>query len=237
MKVVILAAGKGVRLGQGKDNLPKPLTQLSNGKSILEFQIETLSKFISLKEINVVVGYHKEEIIQRFPAIHFVENNNFAHENTAKSLLKGIQDLDDDLLWLNGDVVCHSKAIEKMLSSKQSAMAVNRSKVNDEEIKYIAKDGYILEVSKEVKNGQGEAVGVNFVTKNDLSMFRKALERCGEKDYFEKGLEYAIKDGMKVAAVVIGENDCAEIDFPEDLVRANEMIAGWENRASNTHNR
>ncbi|MBC7318867.1 NTP transferase domain-containing protein, partial [Candidatus Bipolaricaulota bacterium] len=53
MKVVILAAGVGSRLGHG---LPKALVKLCDNKTILDHQLENL-KSVGLENIRVVVGY------------------------------------------------------------------------------------------------------------------------------------------------------------------------------------
>ena len=49
MKIVILAAGIGSRLG---NPFPKPLTKLNNGKSIMEMQIENITSRFDIDDIN-----------------------------------------------------------------------------------------------------------------------------------------------------------------------------------------
>jgi len=78
MKAVILAAGIGSRL---KSDLPKSLTKLPDGKTILARQVDIL-KESKAEEIIIVVGYRKEEIIKRFPALTFVYNPDFKTTNT-----------------------------------------------------------------------------------------------------------------------------------------------------------
>lgn len=229
MKVVILAAGKGSRLGEG--NLPKPLTHLVTGKSILGYQLETLKKYISLEEVIVIVGYHKEQIMDRFPDLMFVYNSNYASENTAKSLLRALKKIDEDVLWVNGDVVMHPSVIEAIMNRRLTSMVVNIGPVGDEEVKYRQdKEGRIVAVSKQVKNPQGEALGINFFERKDLDAFRKNLERCTEKDYFERGIEMCIGEGLVVWSVPVEQAFCAEVDFPEDLKRVNQMLLEWECR-------
>jgi hypothetical protein len=53
MKIIILAAGIGSRLG---NPAPKPLTVLQNGKSIMQMQIEQFTKYFNPDNIMVVVG-------------------------------------------------------------------------------------------------------------------------------------------------------------------------------------
>lgn len=226
MKVVILAAGFGARFGD--HDLPKPLTKLANGKSILELQVLQLTKHISMHDIIVVVGYHKEQIINAFPDLTFVHSPNFANENTAKSLLRATMKIGDDLLWLNGDVVFHEDVLKAILAKKKTSMVVNIGPVADEEVKYITdSNGKILKVSKELKNPQGEALGINFVLKKDLPLLRVELEKCAKKDYFEKAIEKAIEQGMSVWGVPVEHSHCIEIDFAEDLVKANELLTSW----------
>ena len=57
------------------------------------------------------------------------------------------------------------------IEANESFVAVNTSKVADEEVKYTMKDNYIDKLSKEVKNGLGEAVGINFISSKDIKSF------------------------------------------------------------------
>src|SRR5215470_8916066 len=159
MKVVILAAGMGNRLG---DTAPKPMTKLRDGRGILDRQVAMVSSLVGRDAIHLVVGFKKELIMEAFADLLFVYNPRFNRENTAKSLLRALRKIDDDVLWLNGDVVCVRPVIEAVLEHPFSSMAVTRGPVGDEEVKYVLdRAGDIADVSKEVKNAAGEAVGIN----------------------------------------------------------------------------
>lgn len=226
MKAVILAAGKGSRLNHPE--IPKPLTTLSNGKSILQYQIDALTPWFPPQSIHLVVGYREQDIIDRFPNCSFVHNPHFAGENTAKSLLRALVGMDEDILWLNGDVVFDPEILKPIIISKVSAMIVNVGPVGDEEVKYRADKGNkILEVSKTVLESQGEALGINLCKRNDLLLFIESLKECSENDYFERAIQISIDKGMHVNAIPVRQNQCTEIDFPEDLERANQMISLW----------
>lgn len=228
MQVVILAAGRGVRFG-AKD-VPKALLQLENGKTILAMQIAQLEPHCCVQDICVLVGYQRKLIRQVFPQLTYVENPSFATENTAKSLLRAIEGVPviGDLLWLNGDVVFHPKVLELLLRQRHSAMVVNRAPVGEEEVKYRT-DGYgrILEVSKQVHEGEGEAVGINYFTARDIPSLKQALKDCAPMEYFESAVEQCISQGTEVRAVEIATSDCVEIDFPADLLVANERLRLW----------
>ena len=115
--------------------------------------------------------------------------------------------------------------LQPLITAKISFVAVNTNKVGEEEVKYVLKDGYINQLSKTVKNGAGEAVGINFISSDDIPIFINRLEECDNNDYFERGLELAInKDDLKIKAVDISQYNCMEIDFIEDLENANNML-------------
>ena len=88
MKIIILAAGIGSRLG---NPFPKPLTKLNNNKSILQMMTENISYIYDLDMINLVVGFKKDLIMESFPNLTYVYNQYFDQTNTAKSLLKASQ--------------------------------------------------------------------------------------------------------------------------------------------------
>ena len=227
-QVVILAAGMGTRLARP---LPKPLTELRDGRSIMKQQLDNLkSAFGETYRVLIVVGYKLEAIIERFPEATFVYNEYYDQTNTSKSLLKALRAAPDGgVLWLNGDVVFDPQVLTRvtpLIEQDQSFVVVNTSKVSDEEVKYtLDLAGFIKELSKTVTGGLGEAVGINFVSGKDKNQLIKRLEQVGEQDYFERGIELAIElDSLKFKAVDISDLYAVEIDFAEDLDRANELF-------------
>ena len=223
MKVIILAAGKGTRLGMPH---PKCLTKLKTGETILERQIRAISKHINKKNIIIVVGFQKERIIDLFPDCAYVFNPNFENTNTSKSLLCALEEnKNTDTIWMNGDVVFDDKILDPLINSKESCMLVNSSSVAEEEVKYtLKKDGTIKEVSKEIKNGKGEAVGINKIVRKYNSKFIKELEDCDDQDYFEKAIEKLINKNTPIHPIDIQSSLCIEVDFKEDLDLINQKL-------------
>lgn len=216
MKAVILAAGMGTRLGT---LVPKPLTSIQNEKTILDFQLEKLSSQVGINNVYIVVGYKKEIIMEAHPHLIFVYNEAYAQTNTAKSLLAALRKTDDDVIWMNGDIYFDENILNLLLNSKYSACLVDAKKCADEEIKYtVDKKGNIKELSKQVKKGLGEAVGINLIKKNDRKLFIQELEKVDQKDYFEKALEnLTLGNKIELKPINIGNFYCREIDFEEDL--------------------
>lgn len=224
MKAIILAAGRGTRLGL---DLPKAMVEIDCGQTIIDYQVENLKPFIPAQDILVVVGFKKELITARHQELNFVVNERFALTNTSKSLLEGLNRVDDDVLWINGDVIFDRKLIPKMLSAGCSCVLVDNKRCGPEEVKYrIDEEGYITEISKQVEQARGEALGLNLVTKADLKPFRKHLELVADSEYFEKAIEnYIIQDKGRFLAVSADGLFCHEVDFPEDLARVRAYLA------------
>ncbi|WP_193596464.1 NTP transferase domain-containing protein [Microbacterium sp. YJN-G] len=228
LQTVILAAGMGSRLGRA---LPKPLTELSDGRTIMQQQHDNIrSAFGSEARITAVVGYRAETIIEAFPTAKYVHNERYDVTNTSKSLLRALSVTGKSgVLWMNGDVVFDprilGRAIE-FIERDQSFVTVNTSKVSDEEVKYtVTAEGFIKELSKTVKGGLGEAVGINYISSADKAAFVRQLQRVDDQDYFERGLELAIaENGLLLEPMDVSDLYAVEVDFAEDLERANLFV-------------
>jgi choline kinase len=66
VQAVILAAGMGTRLGRP---WPKPLTPLSDGRTIMQQQIDNLRASFTDPRITTVVGFKLELILEAFPDV------------------------------------------------------------------------------------------------------------------------------------------------------------------------
>jgi choline kinase len=228
IQVVILAAGMGTRLGKP---WPKPLTQLSDGRSIMQQQMENVQAVFGDKaRVTVVVGFKLEMIMEAHPTASFVYNEVYDQTNTSKSLLRALRaSQESGVLWLNGDVVFDHKVLERVadrIAADKSFVCVNTSATADEEVKYtVDAQGYIKELSKTVKGALGEAVGINFISGREKADVITQLDACGEQDYFERGLELAIeKHGLQMEPIDISDLFAVEVDFQDDLDRANKGL-------------
>lgn len=228
VNVVILAAGMGTRLGRPH---PKPLTPLADGRSIQRQQLDHIdAAFGAEAHTTVVVGFKKELIMEESgDRASFVYNELYDQTNTSKSLLKALKLASPGgVLWMNGDVVFVPGLLDSLrphIGTDRSFVAVNTASVADEEVKYtLDDDGYIAELSKKVVGGLGEAVGINYVSAADRPALIEHLELVDDQEYFEGGIESAIRNaGSRYVAVDISTFGCVEVDFEPDLSKANEL--------------
>jgi choline kinase len=226
--IVILAAGMGTRLARP---LPKPLTRLVDGRTILGQQLSNIrSVFGDRSQVMIVVGFKLEQLIEAAPDVAFAYNEAYDQTNTSKSLLKALRLTGDrGVLWMNGDVVFDPAVLHRihpLVQERRSFVCVNTAAVGEEEVKYtLGDDGAIRELSKTVEDGLGEAVGINYVCGDEKAALIGRLDEVDDQDYFERGMELAIaRDGVRFEPVDISDLFAVEVDVEADLDTANSHL-------------
>jgi choline kinase len=120
---VILVAGRGSRLGEAVAKVPKCLVEV-NGTPILVNALARLAA-AGIRDVVLVIGYLGSAICERIGVrvgpiqISYRENLEFARTNTTRSLHIGIDNLDRDLLVLEGDVFFEQRVLDEFLSREE----------------------------------------------------------------------------------------------------------------------
>ena len=101
MKAIILAAGRGSRLGKYTKEIPKGLLKIA-GKTILDIQIQCYRN-AGITDISVVKGYKGEAI--NISGVKYYLNTDFDNTNMVVSLMKAIPELTDDIIISYADIL------------------------------------------------------------------------------------------------------------------------------------
>lgn len=116
MKVVVLAAGKGIRMRPLTEKVPKVMVKLK-GKPILERILEKLVE-VGIEEVELIVGY-KKEVIEKYFGNEFrgVKLNYFVQPEqvgtaNAISLVEGY--VKGNFLVMNGDIIVESGLLREL---------------------------------------------------------------------------------------------------------------------------
>jgi len=125
MKVVILAAGKGTRMGELTKDTPKPLLKYK-GKTLLEQKFEKLPE--STTGIVLVIGYLGEKIKETFgdswnniPIIYIEQKEMLG---TAHALWQCREVLDEPFIVLMSDDLYSEKDLNMMANTEEGKWAV-----------------------------------------------------------------------------------------------------------------
>jgi NDP-sugar pyrophosphorylase family protein len=125
-RVIILAGGKGTRLGPFTTILPKPLLPIGN-RAILEIVIEQL-KLCGLTRFTLAVGYLSHLIQAVFgDGSAYGVAIDYHHEREplgTAGALAGVADLDAPFLMMNGDIITTLDYAELLEAHAESGNAL-----------------------------------------------------------------------------------------------------------------
>jgi L-glutamine-phosphate cytidylyltransferase len=114
MRAIILAAGRGSRMGDLTSKAPKCLTMLA-GKPLLEWQLEAL-RGAGIAEVGVVRGYMAEKIASQ--GINRFENPRWAETNMVMSLVCARSWLEEsDCIVSYSDIVYPASTVTKLVAA------------------------------------------------------------------------------------------------------------------------
>ena len=128
MKGIILAAGKGERMGSETENKPKCMIKYK-GKAIIDYIIQTFNE-CGINDIIIVNGYKKEILEQYLDGknINFITNKNYNTTNMLYSLFCAESQINDDLIISYSDIIYNNKVLKKLINNKMDiAITVDKA--------------------------------------------------------------------------------------------------------------
>ncbi len=103
VKAVVLAAGKGTRLQSEGVEIPKVM-RLAAGRPLLAYVCDALD-FIPEKDIVLVVGFLREQVIEAFPNCSFaVQEQQLGTGHAVACAMETLKDFEGDVLICCGDM-------------------------------------------------------------------------------------------------------------------------------------
>src|SRR6266571_834596 len=170
MRVIILSAGRGLRMWPLTRNTPKALLDLGQGVTVIESQLASIRE-AGLVNVTLVLGFLAEQVeakVRRFDglSVDFVYNPFFDTSNNLISLWMARHLMNDDFISVNGDDVFHPDVLRALTSAPKPpdiAMVIDRKPDYEaEDMKVVIQDGRVLEVSKQVPmdRASGESIGI-----------------------------------------------------------------------------
>lgn len=234
--VVILAAGRGSRLGELTEDKPKCLLEVA-GSTMLERQIAAIKAVKKLSPVVVVTGF-KHELVTDAVDDLILEcyNRGWDKANNIASLGVAADAgwLDDGFVLFNADVVFKVEMLEDLLSFERPCALVvdNVQRMGEEEMKVeLDTAGRIAKIAKTLDpaTAAGEYTGLAKFDKAGAAALKNALAlllgegRLGE--WYEAAFQimFAVHD---VYPCYTKGRHWIEVDTPEDLEQANMLFGG-----------
>ena len=234
---VILAAGMAKRLRPLTDERPKCLLKVGE-RTLLQRTVDGMIA-AGIRELVVVTGYRanmiRDFLTETYPelTIHFIDNPDYAHNNNIFSLWLTRPYTDGrDFLLMDSDILCDPAIIPIVINVGDSALALNRHELGEEEMKVVADaEGRITEISKTCRpeDAAGESVGIERMTADYSTALFRELEQMIEREglidiFYERAFERLIPQGHTFRIVDTTDLFSIELDTPEDFENAQRLI-------------
>ena len=172
MKAIILAAGRGSRMGSLTSDKPKCLLEVK-GRPLIEHQLHAL-EMAGIKDVAIVTGY-QQEALQQYGSYHF-HNARWANTNMVYSLSCAQEWLDTyDCIVSYADIYYEKEVVEDlMVCTHPLAVAYDpnwlevwakrfENPLDDAETFCIDEDSFIHEIGQKpnsIEEIQGQYMGL-----------------------------------------------------------------------------
>lgn len=239
MKVAMLAAGTGTRLAQGADALPKALLRF-RGRSLLERHLRMLESF-GLRDLTIATGYRAETIraeLSRLgagPTVRTRFNPSF-RSSSLLSLwtLREVFRAGEPVLYMDADVLTDRRLLARLVESgEQDALLVDRAvDPGEDPLKVALKSDRVVDFHKRLAATDHdrvvEWVGFMRFGRSSARMLADKLDEFVADDrtgvIYEEPIRAAMLACGTFRVIDVSDLPWIEIDFPEDLERANERV-------------
>ena len=246
MKAIILSAGQGSRLGHMTDERPKCLIEFG-GRSLLDRQLDTLDAN-DVGEAVVVTGFHDELVdaaIDRRraagqgPDVRTVFNPFFKVADNLGSLFLVRDELDGNCLVWNGDTLVSNALMSRVVGNSSQdgiCVTVDRKPAYDEDDMKVIRDennGRLRAIGKRIAAGvNAESIGLLAFRGDGGPRFRDAIEKAmrtgeGTTIWYLRVIHHLAQNGDVWTLDIAGE-EWGEVDFPEDVERAEALVKSWD---------
>jgi len=160
MRGIILAAGKGSRMGQYTKKCPKGLLKIG-GKEILKYTIDNF-RSVGINDITILTGYQSKKIA--FRGVNYIQNKDYMNTNMVYTFFCAKSLMNSNIIVSYGDIVYEPKILQKVLIDKSDiSVAIDDNWHNlwsirtnhplkDAETLTLDKNDYITSIGKKPKN-------------------------------------------------------------------------------------
>lgn len=222
MKLVILAAGKGTRMGELTKNIPKPMLRVA-GKNLIEHKLDA-TPLGQISEIVLVVGYLQDVIRDYFGneykgvPIRYVEDTI---QGTGKAVWNAQDVLNEPFLVMMGDDIYHPQDIATIMRTK-GGILLDRVKREVKSGKVIIENHAIIDIVEGAILQPGEPINAALYHLTP-QVFDFDLVKTQDKD--EWGLpQTLIARAHDYPLIPVYATKWIQITVPEDIEKAEKEL-------------
>lgn len=252
MRPIIIGAGRGSRLKNRTDEVPKTLVEVM-GRPMLEWILDALAAGgFQRKDIVFICGYRGDVIRARYPELTYVENVDWEKNNILASLLCARDFLGDGFVSTYSDIVYRGECVRDAVASPHDKVLVcdtdwrrryvGRSEHPETDAEKLRAEGdLVVEISRRIEStlASGEFIGVTKVKSDGAREICEAFDaakaefagkvfregRTFEKAYLIDLFAWMLERGSSFHRVDT-DGGYMELDTLQDLSLAESWWAG-----------
>src|SRR3989338_2613137 len=236
MQAIILAAGRGSRMGEFTKDIPKPLIQIG-GKTIMEHILDALHA-CGIFDVIVVVGYKgsiiEDTIGSRYKncMLTYIFNKDFKKSDNLYSLwLAHKYVTSNGMIFLNGDTIFHESILRHLIEdSCKDGLIASVSAGEEKNPIVIHEDrGRIVEIGHSISlEVNGVASGLYKLSQETSASYFKEAEKVFANGPQKGGFVITIQrlaSSIHFQAIRSEDRRWININTPSDRERACGIIA------------
>lgn len=243
MKVLLLSAGQGRRLGALTESSPKCLLPLA-GRSLLQWQVLALAA-AGIEEVVVVTGFGAEQVDAELAGADYrsgsvvvrsLYNPEFATADNLKSCWAARDEMGSDFMIVNGDTLFEPAIVEALLGTLDTPVALavtTKPSYDADDMKVSCTGGagsLVRQVAKTIASDQvsAEAIGLSVYRGRGAELMRETLIEFaarpdGDKMWYLSAVNHLASLGH-VGTALVEDMASAEVDYPADVETAEGVL-------------
>lgn len=229
MQAVILAAGKGSRLGNASDGRPKCLVEIG-GRSLIKHHLDALD-MIGIEKTVVVVGHGAAQVMAEVGDSGLLQfNEHYDRTNSLYSLWLARKWVAGNVMVINGDVLADPQVYQVLRDAEGNVLAYDsRSGNREEEMKVKFKSDRLHKINKKMRpeRSHGEHLGIFKLDPAGAASLVEEADRMIERGRLNEWAPAAVNriaKAMPIRGIDVSELPWTEIDFPSDLEHARKRV-------------
>jgi choline kinase len=197
-RAILIAAGRGKRLGTHTDEIPKCMVQVGE-KPILGWVWDALSS-VGVDELVVIRGY-RGDVLEQFvrtlvPKVHFVDNHEWQNNNILLSLACARRYLDEPCYMTYSDIV-FTRAVARAAadSTAEIGLVIDRQfrdiyvgrtehPLDEGEVADLLPDGTVARVGKKAlppADAVGEYIGLTRLGARGVAIAANTIDQLAQR--------------------------------------------------------
>jgi choline kinase len=238
LRAVLLAAGRGVRMGGAG---PKSLIPLDDKEPPLHYLLKSLAK-TGIDDLLVITGFGFQAL-EAYLSDHseglqvaYVRNTRYASWGNFHSVRMALdQSPGMDVLVLNSDIIIAPAVLERAIASDADlVLAVQRRRRLESEDMRVELDGDTVKaIGKNIKmvRSHGEFCGVSVIRPRGARAYgdiATSLQWTAETALYYEDVYARMLGSVETRATAVEEDEYAEVDSPEDVAGAVAVVEQHE---------